>query len=118
MQKGEPPNSRIKLAYPTMTVLGRDMPLAPFFFGADLWTANDTLIPVEKRPSELKYLTMILLQFRMEKPANITEQLLKQFELGMVDYLTRSDFSTTKNQSFTLLYCLANTRAILFDRWD
>lgn len=70
-----------------MSVLGRDLPLGPFFFGAQLWTSNDTSTPAEKRPSDIKYLKMILLQFRMERPANVSADLLKQYELDMVNYL-------------------------------
>jgi hypothetical protein len=73
-----------------MSVLGRDMPMGPFFFGAELWTSNDTLTtPVEKRPSDIKFLKMILLQFRIEKPAELRKGLLKQYELQVVDYVTK-----------------------------
>lgn len=114
LEKGILPNPFLRLNYPISTLFGKDLSLQPYFFGVELYNGNETL--KEKRGTmeelrefvgnntegllmnnsrteysqiqltNMKFVTMISLQFRAFHQPYWTDEDVKKWEMSVVQY--------------------------------
>jgi hypothetical protein len=100
-EKGEPLTARMNLEYPISSMFGRQLSLQNNFYGIELSNhsslvdddipENTTLSTKEltKRITNMKYVKMIVLQFRAEHEIGWEDEDIKGYEMKIVNYFKK-----------------------------
>uniref|UniRef100_A0A914Z6M2 SSD domain-containing protein n=1 Tax=Panagrolaimus superbus TaxID=310955 RepID=A0A914Z6M2_9BILA len=110
-EKGQPLTGRMDLKYPISSMFGRQLSLQNNFFGIGL--NNNTGYPdipenttlstkeLKKRVTNMKYVKMVVLQFRAEHDIGWEDADIKAYEMKIVNYF-KNDYKSKNLEIFVL----------------